>query len=225
MPSRKLRRNLLALFAMLLWVGLVLYPDPRVFTTSVGRLIRPPIDAQAVRGLAATLPNDPHAIERFSMGYVRYASAWDVYHQPWYFPTVKEVLRDRAGDCQAQALLMASLMKAKGLPFTLRYSFDHVWVDYPGRQVTSTLTDPGTAFVSGGGKGWFASLPDKFPIRDIVDQRVAFHWYPMPADRKGALLVGVMALFLAGGFLPSRLLRLPGRDRSPRPRDLETSRS
>lgn len=225
MPSRRLRRNLLALLAMLVWVGLVLYPDPRVFVTSVGRLIRPPIDAEAVRGLAATLPADPHAIERFSTDYVRYASAWDVYHQPWYFPTVKEVLAGRAGDCQAQALLTASLMKAKGLPFTLRYSFDHVWVDYPGRQVSSVLTDPGTAFLSGGGKGWFASLPDKLPIRDIVDQRLAFHWFPMPADRKGALLAGVLILFTGGGFLPSRLLRLPGRGREPRPQDLETSRS
>ena len=127
-----LRRRLLVAVAMLLWLGFTLYPDPRVLFVSVRRLASPPVDAEAVRDLAATLPDDPAAIEAFSTDYVKYAYAWDLYRLPWYFPTVQEVLADRAGDCQAEALLTASLLEAKGLPYTLRYSFDHVWVDYPG---------------------------------------------------------------------------------------------
>ena len=66
-----------------------------------------------------------------------------------------EVIADRAGDCQAQAVLTASILEAKGMPYTLRYSFDHVWVDYPGKEVTA-LEDPATSFVSDDGEGWLA---------------------------------------------------------------------
>ena len=69
--------------------------------------------------------------------------------------------------------------------------------------MTSSLEDPGTAFVAGDGKGWLAGLPDRFPLRQIVDQRVGFHWLPMPTDRKAALLGGVLVLFLVGGLLPA----------------------
>lgn len=194
------------LAAMLLWIGLLLYPDPRSLLVSIRRLVHPPVDAAAVRELAATLPHDAASVEAFSQGYVRYESAWKTYGVPWYFPTVDEVLRDRAGDCQAEAVLTASILEAKGLPYTFRYSFDHVWVDYAGKQVT-TLEDPATAFVSDEGKGWFASLPDRIPIRDIVRERVRFHWDPMPVERKAGLLIGLVAALLVGEKLLAPLLR------------------
>lgn len=202
------RRRLGLLVAMALWLGFVLYPDPRALFVSVQRLVQPPIDAAAVRELAATLPRDPAAIDRFSHQYVKYDYAWTLYGKPWYFPTVSQVLTDHAGDCQAEAILTASLFKAKNLPFTIRYSFDHVWVDYPGKQVTSGIEDPATAFASGQGKGWLAGLPDKLPIRDIVQQRLQFHWYPMPTDRKAALLAGLLVLVLFGELLPPGLVRV-----------------
>ena len=198
------------LTGMLLWIGLVLYPDPRALTASVRRLIHPPVDAAAVRELASTLPDDPAAVEGFSQDYVQYRSAWEVYNMPWYFPTVDEVLQDRAGDCQAEAILTASILQAKGLPYTFRYSFDHVWVDYPGKQVTA-LEDPATAFVSDEGEGWWASLPDRIPLRDIVEERIKFHWDPMPAERKAALILGLVALLIAGEGLAGPLLRPVGR--------------
>jgi len=190
------------LAAMLLWIGLLLYPDPRALAVSVRRLLRPPVDAAAVQHIAETLPDDPAVVEAFSQQYVPYRSAWTVYGMPWYFPTVAEVLIDKAGDCQAEAVLTASILRAKGLPYTFRYSFDHVWVDYPGKGVNA-LEDPATAFVSDQGKGWFASLPDRIPVRDIVRERVAFHWTPMPAERKAGLFAGlVMALLIGERLLP-----------------------
>lgn len=194
------------LAAMLLWIGLLLYPDPRTLIVSLRRLVHPPVDASSVHKLAATLPDDAAAVEAFSQGYVPYQSSWKLYGVPWYFPTVEEVLRDKAGDCQAEAVLTASILESKGLPYTFRYSFDHVWVDYGGKQVTA-LEDPATAFVSDDGKGWFASLPDRFPIRDIVRQRVSYHWDPMPAERKAGLLLGLVLALLVGEQLAAPLLR------------------
>ncbi len=65
-------------------------------------------------------------------GYVVWTPAWTVYGLPWYFPTVRRS-SPNGWDCQAEAILTASIFKAKDLPYTLRYSFDHVWVDYPGK--------------------------------------------------------------------------------------------
>ncbi len=192
-PGRWAGRRLLIALAVVIWVGAVVYPDPRPFVTSVARLKQPPVDAQAVSGVASLLPDDYAAIEKFSDDWVTFKPAWTVYGLPWYFPTAKEVLHDHAGDCQAEAILTASILEAKGMPYTLRYSFDHVWVDYPGKGATA-LEDAATSFVSDSGKGWLASLPDRIPLRSIVEQRVAFHWTPMPLFQKAILLFGALLI-------------------------------
>lgn len=200
-------RRLLMLAAMLAWIGFLLYPDPRVLLDSIRRLINPPVNESAVGDIAPSLPDDASAVETYSQSQVRYESAWKLYGVPWYFPTVEEVLRDKAGDCQAEAVLTASILQAKGLPYTFRYSFDHVWVDYPGKQVTSVLEDPSTAFVSDEGKGWFASLPDRIPVRAVVRERVSYHWDPMPPPRKAGLLAGMVLMLLVGERLITPLFR------------------
>jgi hypothetical protein len=171
--------------------------------------------------LAAQLPNDYKTIEDFASNYVPYKTAWTVYGLPWYFPTVTEVIAHRAGDCQASALLTASILEAKGMTYTLRYSVDHVWVDYPGKQVTG-LEDPATSFVSDNGKGWLASLPDKLPLWSILKVRVAYHWTPMPPVKKLLILLGAVLIVGYGErrFF-RRLKRLVWREtpvwRAPRP--------
>lgn len=194
------------LLVMFAWIGFVLYPDPRTFAVSLERLAHPPVDPTAVRDIAASLPDDAAAVEAFSQSYVKYRYAWDLYDAPWYFPTVAEVVKDRAGDCQAEAILTASILAAKRLPYTLRYSFDHVWVDYPGKRITD-LEDPATAFASNEGKGWLASLPDRLPLRSIVQARIEFHWDPMPLDRKVALLLGIILTLVWGERLVPPLRR------------------
>ncbi len=213
-----LKRRLLMLVFMALWTGMVLYPDPRVLVTSLRRLAHPPVDVAAVRDIAATLPDDAAAIEAYSQKYVKYEYAWKLYGKPWYFPTVREVLRDQAGDCQAEAIVTASILQAKGMPYTFRYSFDHVWVDYPGKEMNK-LEDPATAFVSNaGGQGWLGSLPDKLPLRDVIDQRVRFHWTPMPAERKAIWVLGVLLGFLVGEQLIDLIWRpIPWAARMGRP--------
>ncbi len=187
-------RLLLVVVLVAVWIGAVVYPNPRPFIDSLSRLKHPPVDGGAAAGIATQIPDDYRAVEDFVARYVPWKSAWTVYNLPWYFPTVKEIIRDQAGDCQAQALLMASILEAKGMPYTLMYSFDHVWVDYPGRAVT-TLEDPSTSFVTDEGEGWLASLPDKFPIWTIVKVRVAYHWTPMPFVQKSLIVLGALIIF------------------------------
>lgn len=195
--ARGVGHRVLVLVAVALWIGVVVYPDPRPFFTSVARLRHPPIDAAAVASLAAVLPDEYEPIEQFTLSYVPFAPAWDVYRLPWYFPSVAEVVRDKAGDCQARAVLLGSILEAKGMPFTMHYSFDHVWIDYPGKPV-SALDDPSTSFVSDSGEGWFGSLPDKIPLATIIQQRVAYHWTPMPFVQKILIVVGA-ALIVGWG--------------------------
>lgn len=190
---KSVARHLLVLVLVAAWIGAVVYPDPRPFLNSVSRLRNPPVDAAAASEMAAALPDDYKAIETYVADYVAWEPAWTVYGLPWYFPTVSEVIADRAGDCQAEAILTASILEAKAMPYTLRYSFDHVWVDYPGKGVTA-LEDPSTSFVSNDGKGWLAGLPDKIPIWSILKQRTAYHWTPMPLLQKFLIVAGVLVI-------------------------------
>jgi len=186
-------RRLLVVVLVAAWVGAVVYPDPRPFLNSISRLKNPPIDAEAAAGMVAILPADYKVIEDYVADYLAWAPAWTVYGLPWYFPTVDEAIADRAGDCQAEAVVTASIFKAKGMPYTLRYSFDHVWVDYPGKGV-SALEDPATSFVSNEGEGWLSSLPDKIPLWSIITTRIDFHWTPMPLLQKFLILTGAVVI-------------------------------
>jgi len=53
---------------------------------------------------------------------------------PWYCPTIKKVLERGEGDCKARALVLASVLEAKNIPYQVHSSPIHVWVDYEGKQ-------------------------------------------------------------------------------------------
>lgn len=203
-------RRLLAPVLVAVWVGLVLYPDPRPLLTSLGRLAQPPLDTAAVAELAQTLPDDAAAVDAFSQGFVPYRTSWDLYGSFWYFPTVAEVVAGKGGDCQAEAVLTASILKAKGIPFTLRYSLAHVWVDYPGKAV-SALEDPQTAIASDQGEGWLSGLPRRLPLEETVRERISYHWTPMPLERKLLIYAGVLAGILFAEWPLLRVAWAPGR--------------
>jgi hypothetical protein len=219
-PPRKRRghpvlKRVLVLLAVILWVGAVMYPNPAKLVVSLERLRNPPTDAQAATAFAQGLPDDYKAIENFALDYVQYRTSWALYGSPWYYPTLKEVISQRAGDCEGRALLFASILEAKKLPYTMRYSFDHVWVDYPGKNGQG-IEDPGTSFVSTSGNGWWGRLPH-IPLWSTIKVRVGYHWTPMPVDRKTLFLLGVFGIplvaerrglyRLATKLVPRRLLR------------------
>lgn len=188
---------------LVLWVLLVLYPNPVRLAVSIQRLIDPGIDAPAVESVSAGLPSDPAAIEDSVLKGIPYGYDWEVYGIPWYFPTVDEVLQKGEGDCKGRALVLASVLEAKDIPYSLNTSPVHVWVDYEGKEETDLENqnagfyelDPETGERSFG-------LPRIDPIEAMEAFWQGF-WPPMPVARKVLLMAGVIGL-IAGRVIWSR---------------------
>ena len=117
-----------------LWALGVCYPDPRVLWQAILNAWRPPIDGSAVQDWARTLPDDPAAIEQAVHQRVQYAVPWQTLGVPWAFPSPGQTVTAGRGDCQARAVVFASVLAAKGIPFQLRASLDHMWVEYRGKR-------------------------------------------------------------------------------------------
>jgi hypothetical protein len=191
-------------FLALSWVLVMLYPDPGVLGSSVRNTLRPQIDPAAVRSLAARLPNDPKAIEAYVLDRaVPYAYDWQSAGVPWYFPTAGEALRAGRGDCESRALVLASLLTAKGIPNELRMSFDHIWVDYPGKQANA-MENAGVQFAGRQDGHFFLHWPADFHLRQEVADQVAIFWTPAPWGRVLLLALGLTLIplwnVLAGLF-------------------------
>jgi hypothetical protein len=184
------RRTLV--FLALTWTLVVLYPDPSVLVTSVRNLLAPRTESDAVVALAATMPDDPHEIERRVLDeVVPYASDWEAAGVPWSFPTASEALRAGRGDCESRAVVLAGILAAKGIPFELRMSFDHIWVDYPGKVPTANENAARTLVGRDGG-GWSGlRWPDGLDLRRELRAQRAIYWDPMPGGRKALLFIGL----------------------------------
>jgi hypothetical protein len=199
------RRTLVFLSAA--WFLVVLYPDPGVLVRSVRHLVDPPVRPEAVAALAARLPDDPAALERAVLGdVVPYASDWEASGVPWEFPDAAGVLRAGRGDCESRAVVLASLLAAKGLPYDVQMSFDHIWVDYPGKVPTAS-ENPGRVLARRDGGGW-AGLrwPADVDWRREWRAQVAIYWDPMPDGRR-ILLFGGLAWILLWNGLAAMLTR------------------
>jgi len=180
---------------LVLWVLLVLYPDPTKLVASVQRTAEPQVDREAVVLLADEMPENPSDIEAEVRKLVPYSYDWETHGMPWYFPTVEEVLDKGRGDCKARALVTASILDQKGIPYRLQFSPIHMWVDYEGKEANS-LENSDSLF--------YEMDPDTgeralgFPTIDLKESIVAFwdgFWPPMPLARKVLLTGGTGMLF------------------------------
>jgi hypothetical protein len=203
-----------------LWVLLVCYPHPGVLGEAVRHTWHPPIDAAAVREWARTLPDDPRQLEAAVLARVRYAVPWETDGVPWAVPDPGRALARGAGDCQARALVLASVLAAKGLPFRLRASLDHVWVEYPGKPATA-LEDaaavlwtrpvgaaPGLGPPTSPAAGPVAFRRPRVDWAASLRLERAYFWDAAPRARQGLLVLGL--LLLAGRWPPGRRPRGPG---------------
>lgn len=209
-PKRRFSRKLLLLVGVLFTL-FVLYPNPFTLGRSIAHTIRPDVDPQAARAVAATLPDDPKLIERAVLDrIVPYSYDWQTSGVPWYFPTTAEALKAGRGDCESRALVLASILAAKGIPYQLRMSFDHIWVDYPGKQANA-IENNAVVLHDRGGWHW----PSQLDPREELRNQVAFYWTPMPLVRKSVLLGG-LALIIGANHVARALAALRRRrSRSP----------
>jgi len=195
------------LFLLLWWVLVVLYPDPGVLLVSLRDLSHPRADVAAVEGLARELPDDPRRIEAEVLRRIPYATDWEVWGVPWRFPTAAETLAAGRGDCEARAMVLMSVLAAKGIPYDLRNSFDHMWVDYPGKVPTASEND---ARVLADRKDGVLRLrlPEDFDLRREVESKVALFWDPMPWGRRLLLTFGLLLIPVVGRRVPAGSLPL-----------------
>ena len=209
------RRALIFLFCA--WAVVMLYPDPGTLVRSVLHTLQPPVQPRAVAALAAGLPNDPKAIEAYVLDrQVPYAYDWQTAGVPWYFPTTAEALRAGAGDCESRAVVLASILTAKGIPNHLYMSLDHIWVDYPGKQANA-IENPAVQIAGRRNGEWFFQLPQFVNLRAEWDAQVVQYVTPAPPWRVVLLLAGLSLIVLwnamarllaagrpaAGGLLPA----------------------
>jgi hypothetical protein len=189
MISRKLR-----LLIALVFFFFVAYPNPLVLVRSIEHISHPAIDPQAVAPLARTLPNDPRLIEQAVLTRVMpYAYDWQSAGVPWYFPTTREALAQGRGDCESRAVVLASILAYKHIPYTLRMSFDHIWVDYPGH-VATALENPGVQLAVRQHGHFVFRWPKDFHLGAEVNAQIADYWTPMPLARQALLLGGLLAI-------------------------------
>jgi hypothetical protein len=195
----------LAIFAFVVcWVFVVLYPDPRVLARSIHNIRHVDVNPAAVQSVAASLPNDPKLIEQAVLDrVVPYGYDWNVSGVPWYFPSAADVLKAKQGDCESRAVILASILKAKGIPYQLMMSIDHIWVQYPGK-VSNSLEN---ADVSVGqlGNGHFSiHWPANFHLGAEINAQLDGYWTPMPLTRKLLFFGGILLLLLVN---PVRIAR------------------
>lgn len=170
---------------LVLWILLVLYPAPWKLVISIQRGIDPGIDPAAVETLASDLPDDPAIIERIVLQQlIPYSHDWEVYSMPWYVPTVGEALEKGRGDCKARALVLASILEVKDIPYRLNWSPNHVWVEYENKEETP-LENPDVKFYQQDPETGDRSfqLPD-IPFGTVWDSFCDGFWTPMPLVRK-----------------------------------------
>jgi len=182
---------------LVLWILFVLYPNPLNLVISVQRLFNFDAEPGAVEFMLNDLPSDPVAIEKAVLVKIHYRHDWEVYGMPWYFPTIEKVLERGEGDCKARALVLASVLKAKNIPYQVYQSPIHVWVDYEGKQETSIENDQVKFYQRDPetGEGQF-QLPD-IGLSEVMNSFWQAFWGPMPDGRKALLISGLSGLVIA----------------------------
>jgi len=174
----------------------VLYPNPFNLIISMQRVFSPDIDPDAVGFLLGDFPSEPAAIEEVIVARIPYYYDWEVHGMPWYFPTTRAVLEKGKGDCKARAIVFASILEAKHIPYRINSSPIHVWVKYEGKRETS-LENPRVKFYQQDpetGKRFF-QIPD-IGLREVMNSTWQGFWHPMPGGRKALLLSGIFILVL-----------------------------
>jgi hypothetical protein len=201
--SRKVFRRYFPLI-FILWILLVLYPNPLNLIISIQRVLNFDADPGAVESILADFPSDPVDIEQAVLARISYRYDWELYSMPWYCPTVEEVLEKGEGDCKARALVLASVLEAKNITYQVRSSPMHIWVNYEGKNETS---------IENAQVEFYQYDPEigerRFQIPDIglgklVDYGRQQFWTPMPDGRRALLISGLLALIAARVILRRR---------------------
>ncbi len=193
-------KNYHLLFMTLLWVLLVLYPNPFQLGKSIQRILQPPVNPAMVAVLVEKAPEHPRAIEEYVLETFPYQYDWQTYGMPWYFPTLEEALEKGTGDCKTRFVVLASIFEAKEIPYQLSFSLSHFWVNYEGKEENSWETGK-NAFLLREDDGSLKLQVPREDQRQIRQNFVDGFWHAMPEHRKVLLLLGPGINLALGIFL------------------------
>jgi hypothetical protein len=193
--SRKVFRKYFPLI-FILWILFVLYPNPLNLIISIYRVLNFGADPGAVEFVLSDLPSDPADIEKAVLARISYRYDWEVYGMPWYCPTVKQVLEKGEGDCNARALVLASVLEAENITYQVRASPIHIWVDYAGKNETSIENAQVEYYQYDPQTGERRFQVPHIALSEVMDSFWQSFWIPMPDDRKALLISGLSALIV-----------------------------
>jgi len=197
---RALRRLIFFLLALALWTLLAMYPNPAVFFRNLARYHRLPLDPQIEQKMGWELPPEPATIEFFVDSLILSTPDWPLYRVPWYVPTAREAALYVHGDCESKTILFASILEGKHLPYEVRASFTHIWVDYPGRAEREGESKD-IAYLEGEPGKFRLHWPDRVSWRTFLSMQREQLWDAMPLARKAIWLLGLTWVALASVVL------------------------
>lgn len=207
--THRLRRLALLLLAAVVWTLFALYPSPAVLGRNIARYRRLPLDPKLERKMGWELPPHPGNIELFVDSLFVQTPDWRAYRVPWYVPTAREAASSSHGDCESKTMVFASILEGKKLPYEIRASFNHIWVDYPGRPARAGERQ-GLAYLEGKSGRFRLHWPRHIAWRDLLAVERDLLWTAMPLARKAIWLLGLLWVISAGlvlgGPSPSGML-------------------
>lgn len=193
------RRFLLFLLGAAAWTLISSYPNPGILLQNLARYRRLPIDPMVEKRMDWELPRHAATIEAFVDSLIVPTPDWPIYRVPWYVPTALEAARSRQGDCEAKAILLASLLAGKKLPFEVRASLNHIWVDYPGRP-TRAGESRSLAYLEGEPGRLRIHWPRQVKWGELLAIQRQQLWDAMPLARKAIWLIGLVWVALGAAL-------------------------
>lgn len=114
---------------------LFFYPNPLLYAHTLAHVAHPPIEPAAIAHYSATLPDDPARIEQWVRERIAYdADGYQDWGVAFYIARPDQTLRRGGGHCWDRAMVLASILEEKQIPYRLFANWMHAWVDYAGRQ-------------------------------------------------------------------------------------------
>jgi hypothetical protein len=173
---------------LLVWF-LVAYPRPSLLIRTLTRFVHLPIEPAAVAHLSATLPDDPAYIEDWVRKQITYdANDYAGWGVVFYMAGPDEVLRRGRAPCYGRAVVLASILEQKGIPYRVFGTTLHMWVDYTGWTPLNPLETPCYAVLRWEdgkwhwqGLGWLQIAPLM-----VAWGFGRFYWSGLPWTGKGA---------------------------------------
>ncbi len=190
------KKNILkTIVILLIWTFVVCYPNPFIFIRNFIRYADLPVDPAIVDYINIDIPDDPGEIEVFVRKMIKYEYDWKNYGVPWYVPSARDAVERQKGDCESRAIVFASILRAKNIPYSFKASLVHIWVEYEGKKPSRTENDD-VAFIGKVNDKYRIKLPDLKQWQKYIDSEKKMLWDAMPRSRKFMMFSGWTAIIL-----------------------------